>query len=251
MRNSLSPSWILIAVLSTVLILPSSWAISQEEDSTASSVVSGPALQFQILQGVGASYLFSGSQSGHFRIGVDAYLDFSDESGNGDYYNHSTSKPSGTASTGASIVDQGQEATYYKVSASLIYLANIVSYGNSRIYVGIGPMASFRHEQYAATSTTVDMREIAAQSTSSNANETKRRTWDVGPLGVLHVRSHLTGQLALSAEITVSVAHQWVSESYISTSTSSSQDYVSGGSLHMKGWVVSLSGIRIGIIVGL
>jgi len=112
-------------------------------------------------------------------------------------------------------------------------------------------MASYRHERYAGASTTVSMSDIATQSTGSNANETKRRTWDVGPLGVLHVRSHLTDQIALSAEITVSAVHQWVSETYISSSTSSSQDYVGGGSLHMKGWVVSLSGIRIGVIVDL
>jgi len=53
MRNARPRLWFLIAMLSTVIILPCSWAIPQDEDSIASSVVSGPALQFQILQGVG------------------------------------------------------------------------------------------------------------------------------------------------------------------------------------------------------
>jgi hypothetical protein len=218
------------------------------------SQASSGSLQFQLLGGLGIYYLSDCSSTTYFRVGIDGYFNHSDNSGDGTGYS-TYSSTSGTTNSYTITTQPEENSTSYEVSVSGVYALRIVEYANTNLYCGAGPIASYSHSKSSTTSSSTSTDDTGTTMESQTNNNTGK-TWGVGPLAILGLRNRLLDHVSLSAEISVSALYQWTSRTYNSRYTSTSSPAITsasnyGNTSSSKGWYISLSNIRIGVIVDL
>jgi hypothetical protein len=210
------------------------------------SRASSGSLQFQLLGGLGIYYITDWGSTSYLRVGIDGYFNHSDNSGDGNGYS-TYSSTSGTPSSSTSTRQPEENSTSYDVSVSGIYALKIVEYANSILYCGPGPMVSYSNSKLSTTSSSTRT-EASSTYQDTYTNNSTGKTWGIGPLAILGLRNQLLNHVSLSAEMSLSALYQWSSHTYASTSTSTSNN---GDNSSSKGWYISLSKIRIGVIVDL
>jgi hypothetical protein len=215
---------------------------------------SGESLQFQLLGGLGIYYIGNWGTASHFRVGFDVSFSHTDNSGDGNIYSINYSTP-GSTSSSSSTNQPEQNSTSCNISLSGVYVQKVAGFANALLYGGAGPMASY---SYSRNSSATGSTSTDTYSTTFNtsANSTTTRTWGIGPLAILGVRNRILDHVSLSAEVSISALYQWTSgtalyHSLSSYSPTSSSGYEQGSNSNLKGWDVSLSSIRIGVIVEL
>jgi len=228
-------------------------AFPQTADSLART--SSGSLQFQLLGGLGVNYIGDWGPASHFRVGIDATWSHADNSGDGNDYSIYSSTP-GSTSSSWSTTQPEQSSTSYKISVSGVYAQEIAGYANAVLYCGAGPMVSYSYDRNSSATPQTRI-EVSGTYFTTYASSSTSKTWGIGPLAILGVKSRILDHLSLSAEVSISALYQWTSETrftrvmyvYPPPSSGSVNDF--GGNSNLKGWAVSLSGIRIGVIVNL
>ncbi len=234
-------------------ILNSRDAFSQAKDSLSSSSTSDGALQFQLIGGLGVYYIGECGTYSHFRIGADLSLNHSDQSGSGTSYYYNT--PSSTSSS-TTVSQPEQSSTSYQFSLSALYLQKLVEYRHASMYCGIGPSVNYSWNRSTNKSPSTETSGGTVIYSSTDSYGSTEKTSGIGPLVILGVRSRLVEHVGLSAEIGVSAVYWWNTQTYFSNSTSSgtSSDVSTANTSstsRLTGWAISLTGIRVGLIVEL
>ncbi len=240
------------------LVLASSQHLSAQ--SADSSQQSGfPALQFQLFGGFGVNFLGQCGSSSFFRIGADVSLNLSNSSGTSgeSYTSYSTS---GTSSTSQSPTTSGNpeyHSTSYQITLTALYVRSIVSYAHTSLYVG-GGLAIQHSKSWFSSSSSYATVDTTTLTTGSSENTDNSKSIGVGPVALCGVKTHLLTHLMVSAEVSLTAMHQWSwstsSFSYSSSaggSSPSSSGYRSTSNSNDKAWTLSLSNIRIGVILEL
>lgn len=241
------------ALLLLLVFLNSQKVFSQTADSLVSSWPPGGALQFQFIESLGVYYIGSWDPVGHFRIGADLSLNHSNQSGTGDSYSTSYTPSPAYESSYSTATQPEQASTSYQISLSVLYLHELVGYKHTYMYGGIGPMASYSWYRFTSKSSYT---QVYGSSFLSYAYEDERtnKTSAIGPLAILGVRSRLLEHVGLNAELGLSAVYQWAEQSSSSGSISTgSSSYTTGsknGSIsHLTGWVISFTGIQVGLVL--
>lgn len=235
-----------MAVLCAMLLFSQS-SFPQSSDTLTGA--SSGSLQFQLIGGLGAYYIGSWEPTSYCRIGADVSLSHASASGDGDSYN---SYPGGGSTT---LNSPDQQSTSYGISISGVYLRRIARYANASLYGGAGPMVSYSFRRSSNTSTAETI-QASTTTVETYSNDDTQKTWGIGPLVLVGVKNRLVDHVSLSAEMSLSALYQWKASSYGSLQTSNySPSYTTsssnGSNSHLKGWDISLSGIRIGVILEL
>jgi hypothetical protein len=243
----------ILLLFSTMLNLQRAHA--QTPDSISHSSTSSGAIQFQLIGGIGIYYIGDWSPVSRFRIGADVSLNHSNQSGGGLGYSIDT-EPLPSSSSSSNNTSQPEETSNsYQISLSGLCLENFAEYKHTSIYCGIGPMVSY---SWSRSTSNYPRSNYGTYDTSKyiDNNEYTNRASAIGPIAIFGVRSRLLDHVALSAEIGLSALYQWSMQSNSYTSTYSSQTsptstFNNGNISHLKGWVLSLNDIRIGLIIEL
>ena len=236
-------------------MLNSQNVISQVTDSLTHSSVSQGGIQFQLIGGLGLYYIGDWSPVSHFRIGADFSLNHSNQSGSSTGYDIYSNTPP-TQQSAQNTTNQPEQTTNsYLISLSALYLQNIVEYKHASIYCGIGPMISYSWYRGVDKSTNSQYAPYDSN-TYINNGENTNKTSAIGPLAIVGIRSKLLDHISLSAEIGLSALYQWTmeSDSYVTTNISPGpyvQTSNNGSVSHLNGWTISLTDIRIGLIIEL
>ena len=244
--HSVSIAFLIIFLNSAV----DSKAISQTNDSLSTYQSSSAALQFQLIGGLGVYYLAECSSFGNLRIGADASFNHTGSSGSSQ---SNTTYLGGTPVYSSQSGSPDQSTTSYQVSLSGLYLHRLVAYEHATLYFGAGLVASISHNKYTNNLTSTSSTSYGAQSSSINEYVSKTTTWGAGALGIVGIRTQVYQQISLCAEIGFSALHNWTSE--ITTSTTRQNepppfDFTNSTTTSdLKGWSLSLSNIRIGLII--
>jgi hypothetical protein len=229
-------------IVLTVLIQSQVFTQPIESDSTRQSIAGG--FQFQLIGGLGLYYFCDSRTSSSFKVGFDASINHSNSSGN-------LKTLDGDIASQVSTSGNPEKASSSdQISASALYVYYIAEYAHTFLYCGLGPMASYSYEKGLDNWTSSS----PGVSTFTNANENVSTVWGVGPVGMIGIRSRIIEHVSLSAEMSFSALHQWTSQSSSLTYTAT---YTAGGTyktVHtsestLKGWSISISSIRVGIIL--
>jgi hypothetical protein len=232
-------------------------AQSQSADTVSSHPGGAPALQFHLVGGFGVYYLGNWSANSYYRIGADASLSFSHTSGNDDE-NSTSSSTSGTSTSSDAqrYTDlPGNKYLSYQVAASGLYVRPIVEYASTTLYVGGGPSVLYSRYAYSNSSTSTRI-DTTSTSTGMSNGESHGKTCGIGPLALCGLKTRLISHVCLTAEVSLTAMYEWTwtstSNSSHSTNTSSAtSDYTESISSFSKGWSISLSSIRLGVIIEL
>lgn len=228
-------------LLLSLIIEPKAHA--QFADSLSSHQSTGGALQFQLIGGIGVYYIGEWSSSSSYRVGADASFNHTNSSGT----NESNSNYTGLSPSSSSS-NPDQTSTSYQISVSGLCINKLAEFAHTSLYCGAGPMVSYSHNTYSNTSTSTSSGSFGTDS-HSDVQENRSTIWGLGPIGIMGIRSQLLQHVNLSAEMGISAIYQWTSQS--SSSTSLTTDFSSSSSTKstLKGWSISLSDIRIGVII--
>lgn len=246
-----------LAILALLIVtFTAQRTFSQTTDSSSTSSTSCGALQIQSVGGWGVYYIGDLSRSSFFRVGADLALNHSTYSGTmSDHFLYTSSSSSPSSDT---MTEQPSETTNsYGVALSALYIQKLAEYKSTFLYCGVGPMFTYSWEKgtdsYPYTQTSEGM-----TTTSEYTENFTDRTSGIGPIAILGIRSGLVDHIGISAEVGLSAIYQWntVTESSLSTTTSTGAiPYTSSendnSNYHLNGWVVSLTSVRIGVVVGL
>lgn len=213
------------------------------------------SLQFHLFGGFGVDYIQDLGAGSFLRLGVDGSYSHSNSSGDGNSYSTYTSIYD-TSGSFSSTNPEGK-STSYSIALSGIYAKKVVAYEGAVLYCGLGPMVSFNYYNGSSSTSSSIRTESGNTEVDTYLNDGSSRAWGIGPLAIVGIKSHMVGNLSLNAEVDVSALYQRSSHSSASHSTytyttpsyTSSNDYGSNSS--DKGWNVSLSSVRIGVILGL
>ncbi len=257
MKTILVQKIYLAFVVLCAIALSSQQTFSQTENSVgaADSLSSTGALQFQLLGGVGLYYISDDGPTSHSRIGADVYLKHSDQSGSGDSYSTSSYTPPSSSDRQGYTNQPEQISDSYGISLSVVYLRNSAKHNS--LYVGAGPLAAYSWDREINNYLSTPAPGTSSSSSSNTSRENTNKTLGIGAIGIFGVRSRVFSHVSLSAEIGLSALYQWTTEtiSYTSAftypSNANTTTYNDGSTTHLKGWAVSLSSIRIGVIIEL
>ena len=241
----------IILLLFTVLY--SQVTLSQKADTLLSACAPDGAVQFQLIGGLGVYYLGNYGNVCHYRIGADINYNHSDQSGSGTSYSIYSSTPLSSSSGSSNTSQPDRNSTSYQISLSGLYLQQLAQYKYVFLYCGVGPMASYSWNTYADNST---QSFGGSASSSTNNYGSSSKASGIGTLAIIGFESRLLEHVGLSAEIGVSAFYQWTTQSNSTYSTSSSSSGTTntneyGNVTHLGGWSVSVSSIRIGLVMEL
>ena len=252
-----SLSQTLKALMLASLLLVCQAAFSQLADS--SRQIRTAALQFQLINGFGLNYWSDLPSHSYLRIGADLSYHHSNSSGtSGGDYTYSSVSDTYSSSTRETLSGAPENnSTSYQISISGLYLRSIPCFVNTSIFLGGG--LGIQHSKGWSSSSSSTVRwDTSFRTVQTSEDRSNSRSVGVGPVLVCGVHTSLISHVALSAEVSLSAMYQWSwSDShwlYGSTSTGSSPSSTSNSqsqNTNEKGWDISLSNIRLGIVVEL
>lgn len=244
-----------VTLLLSVLLYPQR-VYPQISDSLTNPSTSNGAIQFQLIGSIGIYYIGDWSPASHVRLGADVLFNHSDQSGSNNGYSINTSTPPPSSSSSSNTSEPDKTSNSYQISLSALYLQKLAEYKHTSMYFGFGPMASYSWSRYTNKYKYSFTYSYNNTTTSTNNDENTSKTLAIGPMAIIGIRSQLLDHVGLSAEIGLSAVYQWSTQSYSYSSTydspyPNSSTSNQGSVSHLKGWAISISAIRIGLIIDL
>ncbi|MDP3149128.1 MAG: hypothetical protein Q8N83_08360, partial [Ignavibacteria bacterium] len=229
----------------TSLVLPQTTEDKNEEKKSCFK-----ALQVGFLNEKALYYHNAVNEKFSLKSGVSVYWNY-DEKKEGDGYNN-YQESYGPEERSVKMKVKTFSSSYGIVfSSQLLY--RFTDYEYVQIYVAFGPSLSYSFSKNSSGSS-----ENTDSTFSKYNTETKNTVFGIGPSVSFIIKNHLYGNLSLVSEYNLSAYYTWNNNTY-NYGSSSNDDYNlsqhnyynNQNHQETKGWKMSLSDVRIGLLIEL
>ena len=234
-----------LSISATSLVLPQTTEDKKEEKKSCFK-----ALQVGFLNEKALYYHNAVNEKFSLKSGVSVYWNY-DEKKEGDGYNN-YQESYGPEERSVKMKVKTFSSSYGIVfSSQLLY--RFTDYEYVQLYVAFGPSFS-----YSLLKTTSGSSENTDSTFNKFSSESKNTVLGIGPSVSFIIKSHLYGNLSLVSEYNFSAYYTWNDETRNSSSGSNQAYNLNQQSYYnyqyhqeTKGWEMSLSDVRIGLLIEL
>ena len=234
-----------LSISVTSLLLPQTTEDKKEEKKSSSK-----ALQIGFLNEKALYYHNELTDKLALKSGVSVYLNYDEKKDGDGYTNHKYSHGS-TEQTKFTMVESFSSSRGVVLSSLLLY--RFTDYEYAQLYFACGPTFS-----YTLAKSSSGYSENTDTTISNSSSESKSTTVGIGPSFSFIIKSHIYANISLISEYNLSAYYTWNKELYNSDSKSNSaydltnyNYYSTQYHVETKGWKITLSDVRIGLLIAL